>query len=48
MAAVLGPVVLGLLLGCACLLAGGALGRRRMAAWDADWQATEPLWTRRR
>jgi hypothetical protein len=48
MAAVLAPVALGLLLGCAGLVAYWALGRRRMAAWDADWQATEPLWTRRR
>ena len=23
------------------------LNRRRMAAWDADWQATEPRWTTR-
>lgn len=48
MAAVLAPVVLGLLLGSGGLLAHGALGRRRIIAWDADWQATEPLWTRRR
>jgi len=48
MAAGLAPVVLGLLLGSAGLLAHGVLGRRRMTAWDADWQSTEPLWTRRR
>jgi hypothetical protein len=47
MAAVLAPVVLGLLLGCAGLVAQWALGRRRMAAWDAGWQAIEPWWTRR-
>ncbi len=28
-------------------LAYAALGRRRLAAWDADWLATEPQWTRR-
>lgn len=48
MAAVLAPVVLGLLLGCAGLVAHWALGRRRTTAWDAGWQAIEPLWTRRR
>ena len=48
MAALLAPVALGSLLGGAGLLAHGALGRRRMTAWDADWQATEPQWTRRR
>ena len=46
-AALLAPVMLGLLLGVVGLLAHGELGRRRMAAWDADWQATEPQWTRR-
>lgn len=25
-----------------------ALNKRRMAAWDADWRATEPRWTHRR
>ena len=25
-----------------------ALNRRRIAAWDADWRATEPQWTGRR
>jgi hypothetical protein len=48
MGALLAPVALGSLLGSAGLLAHGALGRRRMTAWDADWQATEPQWTRRR
>jgi hypothetical protein len=35
----------------ALLLAGGlarwTLNRRRLAAWDADWQATSPRWTSR-
>jgi hypothetical protein len=48
LAALLAPVALGWLLSCAGLLAHWALGRRRMTAWDADWHATEPLWTRRR
>jgi hypothetical protein len=47
MAALLAPVMLGLLLGAVGLLVHGALGRRRMAAWDADWHATAPQWTRR-
>jgi hypothetical protein len=47
-AAVLAPVSLGLLLAGAGLLAHGVLGRRRMAAWDADWQATGPQWTKHR
>jgi len=45
LAAVLTPLALGLI-----LLGGGfsvhvMLGRRRLAAWDADWQVTEPHWT---
>lgn len=47
MAALFAPVMLVLLLVSVGLLAHGALGRRRMAAWDADWQAIEPQWTRR-
>lgn len=35
-----------------CLAAGlavrGLLNRRRLAAWDADWSATGPLWTSQR
>jgi hypothetical protein len=46
LAAVLAPIVLGLLLLCVGGLAHLALGRRRMAAWDFDWQITEPQWTR--
>jgi hypothetical protein len=45
-ATVLAPMTLGLLLVGAGLLASEALWRRREAAWDADWQATAPRWTR--
>jgi hypothetical protein len=48
LAAVAASVALGYLLSCLGLLACGLLARRRLAAWDADWQATEPRWTRRR
>ena len=48
LAAVLAPIGLGSLLLLTGLLARGALGRRRLAAWDADWRETEPRWTRRR
>jgi len=48
LAAVLAPIVAGFALLCAGQLAHGVLGRRRAAAWDADWQATGPHWTRRR
>jgi hypothetical protein len=48
LAAVAAVVALGYLLPCLGLLACGVLGRRRLAAWDADWRATEPRWTRRR
>jgi hypothetical protein len=48
LAAVAAVVTLGYLLPCLGLLACGVLGQRRLAAWDADWQATEPQWTRRR
>jgi hypothetical protein len=29
-------------------LAHFLLGRRRLAAWDAEWRATGPQWTRQR
>jgi hypothetical protein len=47
LAAALAPVVVGFILLCAAWLAHSALGRRRLAAWDADWRATEPQWTQR-
>lgn len=34
-------------LAMAGLLARWSLNRRRLAGWDADWQATEPRWTTR-
>jgi hypothetical protein len=46
LAAIGAPVVLGLVLLCAGLLAHYLLGRRRLAAWDADWRAIGPQWTR--
>jgi len=48
LAAALAPVVTGLVLLCAGQIAHGVLRRRRLAAWDADWRATGPQWTRRR
>jgi hypothetical protein len=47
-AATLASIAAGLVLLCAGRLAHSLLGRRRLAAWDADWQATEPQWTGRR
>ena len=46
MAAIGAPVVLGLVLLCAGVLAHYLLGRRRLTAWEADWRATGPQWTR--
>jgi hypothetical protein len=48
LAAIFAPVVLGFLLLGAGQLTRSALNRRRLAAWDADWQATGPQWTRPR
>jgi hypothetical protein len=47
MAEGLGVVVLVGVLTLAGALAHWTLTRRRMAAWDADWQATGPRWTTR-
>jgi hypothetical protein len=48
LATLLTPLAVGFSLLCAGLLAHAVLGRRRLAAWDADWQATEPQWTKGR
>jgi hypothetical protein len=48
LAAVTAPLTLGAILLCTATLIIQALDRRRMNAWDADWQATEPRWTSRR
>jgi hypothetical protein len=48
LAAAFAPVVIGLAVLCVGQLAHSVLGRRRLAAWDADWQITGPRWTRRR
>jgi hypothetical protein len=48
LAAVLSPLVLAeVLLGVASVMRL-ALDRRRLAAWDFEWQVTEPQWTRRK
>jgi hypothetical protein len=46
LAAVLAPTALGIFLLCVGLLVHSELGRRRLAAWDADWRATGPQWSR--
>jgi hypothetical protein len=43
----LAALAVGVIVLCAGQLAHLALDRRRLAAWDADWRATEPLWIRR-
>ena len=48
LATVLTPLAAGFIVLCAGLLAHAVLGRRRLAAWDADWQVTEPQWTKGR
>jgi hypothetical protein len=47
LAAALAPVFLGFILLCVGWVAYRVLGRRRLAAWDADWRVTEPQWTGR-
>ena len=42
------PLAVGVIVLCAGLLAHVLLGRRRLAAWDTDWQVTEPHWTKGR
>ena len=43
----LAALAVGVIVLCAGQLAHLALDRRRLAAWDADWRATEPPWFRR-
>ena len=42
------PLAVGFILLCVGLLVHAALGRRRLAAWDTEWQVTEPQWTKGR
>jgi hypothetical protein len=48
LAAFLAAVGTALIVLAAASLARGAVDRRRMAAWDADWRATGPQWSGRR
>jgi hypothetical protein len=48
LAAVSAPAALSLVLLAAWVYAEMILGRRRMAAWEADWAVTGPQWTRGR
>ena len=48
LAGMLAPIVVGFILLCVGQLTHSVLGWRRLAAWEADWLATEPQWTRRR
>jgi hypothetical protein len=48
LAAVLAPLAPGLILLGAGFSFHVMPGRRRLAAWDADWQVTEPHWTKGR
>ncbi len=48
LAAELAVGALGIALAAASWLTRRLLDRRRMAAWDADWLATGPRWSRRR
>jgi hypothetical protein len=48
LAAAFAPVALGFVLLCAGQLVHYLLARRRLAAWDAEWRATGPRWTRQR
>ncbi len=45
--AVTGAAALAAVLALAGILVRWRLTRRRLADWDADWQATEPRWTTR-
>ena len=42
-----GAAAVAVLLAAIGALARSSLDKRRMAAWDADWQSTGPRWTAR-
>ena len=42
-----GAAAVALLLALVGVLARRSLDKRRMAAWEADWQSTGPRWTTR-
>jgi hypothetical protein len=44
---VLGAAAVAAVLTVAGTLAFWRISKRRMAAWDADWQVTGPRWTTR-
>jgi hypothetical protein len=46
LAAMAAIFVLAMLLGGAGFFAGHVADRRRLAAWDAEWRATGPRWSR--
>ncbi len=46
--ALFAPLALGFVLLCAGQLAHYLLQRRRLASWDVEWRAVEPLWSGRR
>ena len=48
LAAILAPVVVGMIVLCAGQLAHNLLDRRRLTAWDAAWRAIGPQWSQRR
>lgn len=43
-----GAVAVAVVLGISALLVRSSLNRRRMAAWELAWRATEPRWTTHR
>jgi hypothetical protein len=45
LAMVIAPFTLGGLLLCVSALGLQAVDRRRLAAWDAEWQAIGPRWS---
>lgn len=48
MAAASAVAGIGILYLCEAVIVRQVLNRRRIAAWDADWALTEPMWNRQR